>query len=94
MAEREERILFINFIKGEVPATDYRAFTNGLGSRDKEINSYLRNTQASDFISSAFTWAVTEYGDYSWDIIDERWRKKLHNNNINNHVCGNYKSIW
>ena len=94
MAEREEIILFINFIKGEVPATDYRAFTNGLGSCDKEINSYLRNTQASDFISSAFVWAGTKCGDYSWDIIDERWRRRLRNGFINRPSIGNYKSIW
>ena len=94
MAEREERILFINFIKGEIPILDYMAFTNGLRGNNKEINRYLRDVEACDFVSSAFTWAVTKCGDYSWDIIDERWRRKLRKGFVNKNPIGNYKSIW
>lgn len=94
MANEREIELFINFIEGEIPAGDHDTYVNELKKRGKELYPYLRDRNATSLISSAFTWARTPCVSESWGSISDNWRKKLRNNNINNHVCGNYKPIW
>ena len=94
MANEREIELFINFIEGEIPAGDHDTYVNELKKRGKKLYPYLRSRDATSLISSAFTWAITPCISISWGSISDKWKRKLRDSNVNDNICGDYKSIW